>query len=189
MPVNVYDHDTKTSTPTCIGLVVSLFEENGSSDSDFFAMVWNSETKSLKRVMYDTTRGAMYGSAHVDASPQILAEVEEMRKQNRAAYEIKRAEILSHIAEKGAKVRVDGIKGKHAGLNNAEGVVFWKGKDRYSKYDIRVGVEVSGNKHFLNGNNVFVLGSNVSAHEAERKLDIDRRVSVAFATHTRGAYY
>jgi hypothetical protein len=189
MPVNVYNHETKTSTPTYVGLVVSLFEENGSWDSDFFAMVWDAESKSLKRVMYDTTRGAMYGSASVDATPEVLAEVEAMRERNRAQHDADRAARLACMAEKGSKVRVDGIKGKHSGLNGSEGVVFWKGPDRYSKYDIRVGVEINGTKHFLNGRNVFVNGSDKSAHDAETSWSVFQRVSVAFASHIRGAYY
>jgi hypothetical protein len=189
MPVNVYNHETKTSTPTYVGLVVSLFEENGSWDSDFFAMVWNAETKSLNRVMYDTTRGAMNGSASVDATPEIFAEVEKMRERNRARYESEKADCLSRVAEKGSNVLIKGIKGKHAVLNDAKGVVFWKGPDRFSKYDIRIGVEIDGNKHFLNGHNVFVSGSNKSAHDAEVSWGSFERVAIAFATHVRGAYY
>jgi len=189
MPVNVYNHETNTSTPTHVGLVVSLFEENGSWDSDFFAMVWDAESKSLKRVMYDTTRGAMNGSAWVDATPEVFAEVEAMQERNRAQHDADRKAKLAERAEKGVTARIDGIKGKNSVLNGAEGVVFWKGEDRYSKYDIRVGIEINGTKHFVNGRNVFVKGSTKSAHDAEISWFAFNRVAGAFASHIRGAFY
>jgi len=189
MPIFVHDFETKTNTPTYVGLVVSMFEENGYHDSDFFAMVWDAETKSLKRVLYDTTRGAMYGGACVDATPEVLAEVEAMRERNRADYNARRAEIQSRRAEKGVLASVRGLKGKHSGLNGAWGKVFWTGGDKFgSKYSIRVGIEINGTKHFVSGLNVFVDGSDKSAQDVEQEWNIVQKVACAVATHSRGYY-
>lgn len=189
MPIYVHNFETKTNTPTHVGLVVSLFEENGYHDSDFFAMVWNPETRSLKRILYDTTRGAMYGGASVDATPEVLAEVDAMRERNRAEQNARCAEIQSRRAEKGTVARVDGLKGKHSGLNGSEGVVFWTGKDKFGlKNDIRVGIEINGTKHFVSGLNVFVNGSDKPAQDVEREWNVVKKVACAVATHTRGFY-
>jgi hypothetical protein len=189
MPINVYNFETKTHTPTHVGLVVALFEENGYHDSDFFAMVWNPETKSLNRILYDTTRGAMYGGAYVDATPEVLAEVEAMQERNRAEHNARREELYSKCAEKGAVARVNGLKGKNLHLNGTEGIVFWKGHDKFgTKYSIRVGIEINGTKHFISGNNVFVNGSDKSAERIEIECSAFRRVAGVVATHTRGFY-
>ena len=45
------------------GCVISLWERNGYNDSDFYASVWDEETKSIKEYEYDTTRFAGGGSA------------------------------------------------------------------------------------------------------------------------------
>jgi hypothetical protein len=56
------------------GLVLSLGEDNGYNDSDFWAIVWNPQTKSTERVTYASTRGWTYDlSASVDATDEVRA--------------------------------------------------------------------------------------------------------------------
>lgn len=43
-------------------------EENGYHDSDWYATVWDKETKSVKEVLFMTTRAGMYGSAEIDCT-------------------------------------------------------------------------------------------------------------------------
>jgi len=56
------------------GMVLRLGEHNWYDDSDFYAMVWDEETQSVKKVTYATTRGWTYhNGAKVDASEEIRA--------------------------------------------------------------------------------------------------------------------
>lgn len=58
---------------THVGAVLSTYEKNYYSDSDFCALVWDG-TK-VTEVEYATTRFATYGNfASVDATPEVLAE-------------------------------------------------------------------------------------------------------------------
>ena len=66
--------------------VLSLGEHNGYHDSDFYAMVWDDETESVKKVVFASTRGWCYPCypAEVDAPEDIRKKAEEYtRKQNR----------------------------------------------------------------------------------------------------------
>jgi hypothetical protein len=56
------------------GLVLETRERNGYHDSDFYAVVWDVESKSPKSINYHTTRGASTGWACVDATDEIRAQ-------------------------------------------------------------------------------------------------------------------
>lgn len=56
------------------GMVLRLGEHNWYDDSDFYALVWDEATQSVKKVEYATTRGWTYhNGAKVDASDEIRA--------------------------------------------------------------------------------------------------------------------
>lgn len=55
-----------------IGATIRLEERNGYSDSDFYAIVWDEETQTVKKIMYDTTRFGGSGSAEVDVTSENL---------------------------------------------------------------------------------------------------------------------
>lgn len=55
-----------------IGATIRLEERNGYSDSDFFAIVWDEETQTVKKIMYDTTRMGGSGSAKIDVTSDNL---------------------------------------------------------------------------------------------------------------------
>lgn len=55
-----------------IGATIKLEEKNGYHDSDFYAIVWDEATQSVKKIMYDTTRMGGTGSAKVDVTSDNL---------------------------------------------------------------------------------------------------------------------
>lgn len=57
---------------TFVGCVLDTYEVNGYDDSDWYAIVWDESTQSVHLEQYDTTRGVMYGSATVDATPDVI---------------------------------------------------------------------------------------------------------------------
>jgi len=56
---------------TYIGCVLNCYERNGYHDSDFYATVWDEQTKSIKDILFDTTRCGGSGYAKIDATKEI----------------------------------------------------------------------------------------------------------------------
>lgn len=65
------------TTERFTGAVLELREENGYHDSDFYALVWDDETQTVRRVEYHTTRGASNGWAKADATDEVKAKADE----------------------------------------------------------------------------------------------------------------
>ena len=102
------------------GCVVRLWEHNGCWDSDFYATVWDEETKSIKEYEYDTTRFAGGGSAETDATPEVLIKVAKYKAKDQYIKEVKKrnTEVLinSYVTVvKGRKV-AKGTHGKVIGI-------------------------------------------------------------------------
>jgi hypothetical protein len=87
--------------------VLELYERNGSSDSDFIAIVWDEEHQETREVEYATTRGWTYlNGATVDATPEVRAKADAYWKaRNRRTLEgIERGKLAKpHV---GCRVRV-----------------------------------------------------------------------------------
>lgn len=153
------------------GAVLQTFERNGYDDSDFYAIVYDEATDSIKHVCYATTRGWTYANyATVDATPEVLA------KAQRAAYEadVRVAQMQdewnSTTIAKGKQVAVVGTgknedrprrwKGEiiEAGT---EGTVFWIGVDsfRSSRWhtSYRLGVELADGRKVFGPDDAFVV--------------------------------
>jgi hypothetical protein len=65
---------------TYAGAVLDTYERNGYDDSDFYAIVWDDPTQSIKTVEYATTRGWTYAnSAKVDATAEVTAKAKAER--------------------------------------------------------------------------------------------------------------
>lgn len=59
---------------TYVGAVIDVYERNMYDDSDFYAVVWDEPSQSVKTIEYATTRGWCYpNGATVDATPEVLA--------------------------------------------------------------------------------------------------------------------
>ena len=142
-----------------VGCVLDTWERNGSWDSDFYAVCWDEEKQKVVDVMYDTTRCGSFGTAKIDATPDVL------RKAYRYYYNTGRRyfDEIAKIAEakkvcKGDTVVV--IKGRKI-PKGTTGKVFWVGT-RYNPYsrrnENRVGIEADGDKSFLALEYVEVIG-------------------------------
>jgi len=143
------------------GCVLSTYERNGSSDSDFYAIVWDEETQSTKSIEYATTRGWCYpNGASVDATDDVIEKAEAHQKQKDFEAWKRRNEEKSRIPEKGRQVKV--IKGRKI-KQGSEGVVFWYGKgrvfsrSRFATAPMRVGINIDGDKVFTDAGNVEVI--------------------------------
>lgn len=168
---------------THVGLVLSTGENNGYDDSDFYAIVWNTEKSAPERIVYASTRGWSYpNQATVDATEETLAAYRAYQDQKRQEEIVRQAQREAATPSKGKTVKV--IKGRKVPLGTV-GTVFWLGEQRdfgnfprngYVAHgrnmsalarslgfsDVRDGKRVgivteSGEKFFLNAMNVEVI--------------------------------
>jgi len=113
------------------GCVLRVYERNGYDDSDFYAEVWDKETKSLKRIEYATTRGWTYpNSAVIDATPEVLEEVKEYLMKYNLQQVQNEVQAESERIIKGKKVTV--FKGRKVPVGTF-GEIFWIGETPYGK--------------------------------------------------------
>ncbi len=127
------------------GCVLRTGEHNYYDDSDFYAMVWDRETQSVKKVIYATTRGWTYhNGAKVDATAEVreLAETWEANRLFGLFYDEMKAEKLAALKElaQGVEVRSLTTRGKNKGV---VGTVVRVMKSSYGPGDV-VGVMVDG---------------------------------------------
>ena len=128
-------------------------------DSDWYAICWDREKQKLVEVEYDTTRAGGGGRAEIDATPEVLREVYRRYKRlGREHFDLRTNPSNAKKVQKGDTVRV--IRGRKV-PKGTEGVVFWVGT-RYNQYsrmdEERVGIEVAGERVFLNAEYVEVIG-------------------------------
>jgi hypothetical protein len=153
--------------------VIETREMNGPDDSDFYALVWNTESGCVERVNYATTRFWTYpNGAFADATPEVLAaynaKCEADRLNHMARLEAERAaEKARKIAETAAlQAKFDAVPAKDAKVevvNNRSkkakkgetGKVFWKGVNKFDETKIAVGITMDdGRKVFMNADAV-----------------------------------
>lgn len=145
------------------GLVLSTGEHNYYDDSDFYAVVWDEEAGEPKEVGYATTRGACYGYATCDASPEVrekhAAWVAAQRQARQEAAEA--AEAATPRVGKTVTV----VKGRNVPVGTVAEVV-WYGEGRiyggsarrnYGSPPMRVGLLVDGERVYTDAGNVEVV--------------------------------
>ena len=99
------------------GAVLDVWERNGYNDSDFYAIVWDEASGTVKQVEYATTRGWTYNnSATIDATEDVKAKAEAW-----LADVIEKLLTSAHIADAanptpGKRVRSTTTRGKNKGL-------------------------------------------------------------------------
>ena len=129
---------------TYVGKVLETYEENGYDDSDFYAVVWDDETKSLRHKLYATTRFYSNGyGAKIDATPDVIEKATTERKARFLQSEVEKDEEKAKTVAKGKKVEV--VSGrKNRGVI---GEVFWVGSPEkfsyYSKEHRSVGIKLN----------------------------------------------
>ena len=166
------------------GRVLCEYEKNGYNDSDFFAVVWNDETDSLKVIEYGSTRHGGYYGCTVDATPETVAKAREFKENILARERFEKEQLMSGFAEKGKLATVANAKGKNARFNNCQGVIFWEGVDKFAPHYLakhganrRVGIEFDGEKAFFSGDEVHVNNHEKTYHEISRALRISANVA------------
>lgn len=127
------------------GMVLDTWEVNGSSDSDFYALVWDG-ANGTKAIEYASTRGWTYhNSARVDASAVVQRQARESHRERIRTACIQQAHAMARMVRKGCSVRSTTTRGANVGV---EGIITWEGVDRYksTRYATvrRFGVKVEG---------------------------------------------
>lgn len=143
----VYRENGKAEYKDC---VFDIFERNGSWDSDFYARVWDEESRSVKDVEYDTTRFGGGGYADIDATDEVIHKVYRYyRNQARDFFDtvenVKRAKTI-HVGD--AAIVIKGRKIP----KGTEGTIFWIGST-YNFYkhrnEDRIGLQIGNERMFL----------------------------------------
>lgn len=140
------------------GAVLALYERNGYDDSDFYAIVWDAATSSVKSVCYGSTAYWTYhNGASVDATPEVqeIARLSQKRRIRRNFLERAFEEAAKPV--RGCRVMSTAKRGKNVGV---VGVVEWIGIDNYKSTPYRTvqrfGVRVAGEteRRYLSGDMV-----------------------------------
>lgn len=145
--------------PEYVGCVLSTYERNGMNDSDWYAICWDREKQQVVEVEYDTTRAGGGGRAEIDATPEVLREVYRWYKRmGRQLFDARTNHEQAKKVQKGDAVKV--VRGRKV-PKGTQGQVFWVGT-RYNQYsrtdEARVGIEVDGERMFLNAEYVEAIG-------------------------------
>lgn len=145
---------------THVGLVLETREWNGRDDSDFYAVCWNHDKGEPERVEYATTRGWTYpNSAHVDATPEVVAAWEAWSRACQAARETARLETERRTPARGKTLKV--VKGRKVPVGTV-GECTWYGEGKkfgyYGSTPMRVGLRtLDGTVHWTDAKNVEVV--------------------------------
>jgi hypothetical protein len=182
--VKTYGGEIRYAIRTHVGCVLAEFEKNGSSDSDFFAIVWDNESESIKAFEYGSTRHGGYYGCEVDATPEVIAKAKALKAEYEAEYEAEYTYLMNGYAEKGNLATIANATGKYARFNGSQGTIFWVGEDKYapqykSQYgtNMRVGIEVNGEKIFLSGDCIHTNNHEKNHHDIIRALRVRANVA------------
>jgi hypothetical protein len=100
-----------------VGCVVQLGENNWHDDSDFYALVWDEESQTVKRIDYATTRCWTYhNGAKVDADETTMAKAKAYQAEQHRLAKIEIAKIESTTPMVGKEVRSLTTRGKNVGI-------------------------------------------------------------------------
>jgi hypothetical protein len=157
------------------GAVLQTYERNGSWDSDFYAIVYDAESDTIKHVQYATTRGWTYPNyATVDATDEVLVKAQVAMRRADVSMGLLSAEWASKEHAKGKRVSVIGTGEKQDRPRRwkgevieagSEGTTFWMGVDSYrtpryaAKYghrlSYRLGVELDDGRKVFGPDDAF----------------------------------
>lgn len=140
-------------TVTYEGAVLTTRERNYRDDSDFYAVVWDEAAQDLKTVEYATTRGWTYNNgATVDATPEVRKKAADALFPWALDLFFDREVAKLAKIEPGVRVR---NKTARKAPKGAEGVVFWKGPNKFRPYyrgvnpEMRIGVRLDDGTKFF----------------------------------------
>lgn len=150
-----------------VGLTLDDREENGASDSDFYAIVWDPSQQRIRRIDYASTRFGGGGGCVVDATEQAKAAAEI------AFEELLRARIRIQMEREAAKPDIGKLVVVNAGrkYKGLVGEVTWRGPNQFQyKGAERVRIQPKdGNAFFIGIDQI-----EVAAPEPPNQEEIDR---------------
>ena len=114
------------------GCVLKIWEKSGYHDSDFYATVWDEETKSIKEYEYATTRFACRGYAKIDFTKSVLLKANKYKAKHEYLSEVNRLNTTVYV---GSFVTV--IKGRKV-PKNTFGKVIGIYSNSYSNWNHKV---------------------------------------------------
>lgn len=164
------------------GCVLRWYEVNGVHDSDWFAVVWDDESQSVRHVEFMTTRAPVYGKADIDITPDNLRKAYQHFLQSWSRwYDHVNAE-QARKPECGKRVRV--MRGRKVNVGT-EGVVFWIGE---SQWGMRAGIRTDdGQTHFVPLDYLEVVNPDqYLADEYDRQRVIREKAMDEIPQHLRG---
>jgi len=160
------------------GCVLGTYERNGYNDSDFFAIVWDEESQTVKHVEYATTRGWTYpNSASVDATPETIEKARCF--QEKVIYKQIRQEAQRKALEPVLGKVVVVVRGRKVPVGT-EGEISWQGAG--FRGTSRVGIRL------LNGTMVFTAMSNVEVQQPEQYLPSEEEMQRQAHRSAQGLY-
>jgi hypothetical protein len=150
--VNVDPHQYAGCTDpqeTYAGCVLATYERNGYNDSDFYAVVWDTESGMIRSVCYGSTSYWSYHNhASVDATPEVIEAAREYALKVYVRVFTDQATRDALVPYVGCIVRSTTTRGKNKGI---VGEVKWRGLDRYQDNrfvsNYRVGILVEGEEN------------------------------------------
>ena len=166
------------------GAVLDTGEINGYDDSDFYAVVYDAATDSIKRVEYASTRGWTYpNGAAVDATPEVVAKAEQVAARAHLARLETEEDAKVCSISKGDEVEV--VKGRKVAKGTV-GVIFWIGPSRYGN-GMRVGLkDAAGETHWTAASNLKLTEAEVARHTEKRapRATLEARAQELAKQHT-----
>ena len=157
------------------GCVLETRERNYYDDSDFYALVWDESTQSIKEIEYGTTRAWTYfNSAKEDASPEILTKA--------FAYRYESLLKISDFCEQsdmsklqiGRHVKV--IKGRKVPIGT-EGFICQIYNNLYDKLNQKIKLQTETTHVFTYERNLEFLDSSKFSWSQEKKFNWVYRMS------------
>lgn len=142
------------------GTTVDVREANGRDDSDFFATYWDGEK--FVEIEYASTRGWTYAAnAVVDADAELMKKYRAHGSILGNAYALLARIHEERTPRKGKLCKILPNSGKAKHLAGETGVIFWaqEQKSQYGTWSRgwRVGVDVKGERVFINGERIQLL--------------------------------
>lgn len=152
-----------TGTISYEGCVINTFERNSYDDSDYYAVCVNINNGTIDMIRYNTTRFGGGGYAEADLTENNYRAYLRKAYARQLKKALKRNRTTAAQVEIGKEIIV--IKGRKVPIGT-KGVVFWRKKINYDKYDrwhkatMRIGIkDYNGVIYWLNESNVEVADS------------------------------
>lgn len=168
---NIFDEVEQTYE----GCVLKVWEKKVYNETDFMALVWDEETQSVQKIIYDSTRALGWGSANVDVTPEVARKVYNYYKKQAINLLPLYIEHEKNSIQEGSLVKI--YKGNRL-RKGTIGKVFWVGEsfNQYTNcFEERVGMLVSGkHKIYIPKSYVKILKPNdIHLNRSQRKKVIE----------------